>query len=531
MGNYTFHYDDDLMLESTDLISGSDIVTTEYHYNQDGLLITCGPFTFTRDSPSVDPTHITDGNLDLSLTYDGNCRIESRTFTINGIEIYSVGLFYNNIGQIHKKIEVIEGVSYEFDYTYENGSLASVLKVGSGIEHYTYYSNGNRKTRQIAPNPEETCDYDLRDFIKYQGNTSYDIIDNGYMEGRGTDQFNYGSFGELLSATVNGSIVTYSYDGLGRRVGRSDSAGKYLYFYGNPDNNLQVTAIRDPSGALSVYYYDEGGRLFAVRRDNILYYVVTDHLGTPLMVVNQSGNIIKIIQYNAFGRMISDNNPNFDLPIGFAGGLTDPNPNIKLVHFGFRDYETDSGRWTGRDPILFSGRQSNIYSYVNNDPINSVDPTGLFTFGASFYDVVGGGFKISYHQGQLGFCAETGVGIGASIEATPSDIPVGDHLYLTADVAGTLGDLARVGITEELDMERAYRCVHCGDCKTGKESALQGGPYACIFIRCTTEKGVKYRYGMNRRAKNIREIFRANLDTKLGIRAKAVIKYCHGWQL
>jgi RHS repeat-associated protein len=63
------------------------------------------------------------------------------------------------------------------------------------------------------------------------------------------------------------------------------------------------------------------------------------------------------------------------IPFGFAGGHYDPD--TKLVRFGARDYDPETGRWTAKDPILFAGAQTNLYAYVDNDPVNAVDPTGL----------------------------------------------------------------------------------------------------------------------------------------------------------
>lgn len=53
-------------------------------------------------------------------------------------------------------------------------------------------------------------------------------------------------------------------------------------------------------------------------------------------------------------------------------------------HTLWRKYESRSGRWTSPDP--YSGSMSvgdpqsfNRYSYVQNDPVNATDPTGLIT--------------------------------------------------------------------------------------------------------------------------------------------------------
>jgi hypothetical protein len=47
------------------------------------------------------------------------------------------------------------------------------------------------------------------------------------------------------------------------------------------------------------------------------------------------------------------------------------------VRFGARDYDPETGRWTAKDPIGFSGEDSNLYGYVVGDPINLIDPEGL----------------------------------------------------------------------------------------------------------------------------------------------------------
>ncbi len=53
-------------------------------------------------------------------------------------------------------------------------------------------------------------------------------------------------------------------------------------------------------------------------------------------------------------------------------------PDTKLVHFGYREYDPAIGRWLSKDPLLFGGGDSNLYGYVLQDPVNLVDPSGEF---------------------------------------------------------------------------------------------------------------------------------------------------------
>ena len=51
-------------------------------------------------------------------------------------------------------------------------------------------------------------------------------------------------------------------------------------------------------------------------------------------------------------------------------------PLTHLVRFGARDYDPVTGRWVQRDPILFAGRDTNLYQYCGADPVNRIDPRG-----------------------------------------------------------------------------------------------------------------------------------------------------------
>lgn len=102
-------------------------------------------------------------------------------------------------------------------------------------------------------------------------------------------------------------------------------------------------------------------------------------------------------------------------PFGFAGGIYDQH--TKLTRFGARDYDAETGRWTAKDPIRFRGGDTNLYGYGYDDPINFIDPDGMFNvvtgaIGAGVGAVVGGGVAALTGQ-NIAAGAATGFAAGA----------------------------------------------------------------------------------------------------------------------
>ncbi|WP_341735300.1 RHS repeat-associated core domain-containing protein [Microcoleus sp. CAWBG640] len=181
---------------------------------------------------------------------------------------------------------------------------------------------------------------------------------------------------ELFDEQQHGKKITYTYDSMNRQVARTDENGTTQYLYGNPNHPFQLTAVHSPSGSLSRYHYDDFGLLFALERDNNWYYITTDQLGTPRVVCDANGELVKVLEYDSFGQIIADSNWEFELHISFAGGLIDVD--TELVRFGFRDYDAVAGKWTAKDPMGFAAQNGNLYQYVDNNTINYKDPLGLY---------------------------------------------------------------------------------------------------------------------------------------------------------
>ena len=116
---------------------------------------------------------------------------------------------------------------------------------------------------------------------------------------------------------------------------------------------------------------------YIIRGDST-YFVVTDHLGSVRLVMNKAtGVVVHEMNYDEFGNQLITSNSKLItwMPFGYASGIYDND--TKLIQFGKRDYDTNIGRWTRKDPIKFWGGGLNHYCYVSSDPINWIDPVGL----------------------------------------------------------------------------------------------------------------------------------------------------------
>ncbi len=192
-----------------------------------------------------------------------------------------------------------------------------------------------------------------------------------------TVSYSYDVFGNLRSLTLpDGIQIDYVIDAANRRVGKKVNGALvkgWLY-----KDQLFPVAELDGAGAIvssSSTARRRTCRTTWSRAARPSFRIVSDHLGSVRLVVNGTdGSIAQRVDYDAFGRVQLDTNPGFQA-FGFAGGLYDHQTG--LVRFGARDYHAESGRWTSKDPIGFAGGSTGFYTYVGNDPLNQVDPSGL----------------------------------------------------------------------------------------------------------------------------------------------------------
>ncbi|MBW2120528.1 MAG: RHS repeat-associated core domain-containing protein, partial [Deltaproteobacteria bacterium] len=374
----SYGYDDDFNLTTLTYAGGG----IGYTYDDDGLLIGSGSFTITRNPGNGLPEAVSGPALSLTRGFNGYGEVEEEDFTVGSQSLTSWSLSRDNGGRIITKTETVGAITSAYTYTYDPmGRLLAVTKDGLLVEEYQYDMVGTRiyETNALRGISGRSMTYSDEDHLLRAGDTTYEYDLDGFLtrKARGTEvtTYSYSSRGELLSVVLpDGRSIEYIHDPLGRRIAKAVDGTiteKYLW-----QGLTRLLAVYDGSDALLMRFgYADGRMPLAMTKGGTTYYLTYDQVGSLRVVADASGNLVKRVDYDSFGNIIDDTNPSFEIPFGFAGGLYDRDTG--LLRFGFRDYDPDIGRWTGKDPILFAGGDTDLYGYCINDPINLVDPWGL----------------------------------------------------------------------------------------------------------------------------------------------------------
>uniref|UniRef100_A0A8C2ELF3 Si:ch211-12m10.1 n=1 Tax=Cyprinus carpio TaxID=7962 RepID=A0A8C2ELF3_CYPCA len=328
---------------------------------------------------------ITTAVMTLSKHFDAHGRIKEVQYEIFRSLMYWMTVQYDSMGRVIKRELKIGPYANTTQYRYEydgDGQLVGVKVDDWSTWRYSYDLNGNLhllnpgNSARLLP-----LRYDLRDRITRLGDMQYQLDEDGMLAQRGSDIFEYNSKGLLeraYSRIAGGWSVRYHYDGLGRRVSRRTNEGEHQqYFYADLNYPTRVTHVYNHSRAeITSFYYDLQGHLFAMEvSGGEEYYIASDNVGTPLAIFSSNGQMVKQMQYTAYGEIYHDSNPDFQLILGFHGGLYDPL--TKLVHFAQRDYDVLAGRWIAPDHTLWPkiGKEPapfNLYMFKNNNPLSDM---------------------------------------------------------------------------------------------------------------------------------------------------------------
>jgi len=323
------------------------------------------------------------GGVTDTYTYNTFGELSTYQPSYGGSPQLKVQYTRDTLGRITQKTETIGGTTTTTVYGYDPaGRLTNVTQDGTLVAHYDYDGNGNRLAVTRPGTGTVSGTYDAQDRLTAYGAITYTYTKNGDIEsatsGGQTTTYSYDVEGNLRSVGLpGGPQIEYVVDGQNRRIGKkANGTLTQGFLYGS---QLRPVAELDGSGTV-VARFMYGTKINVPEymiKGGVTYRLLTDHLGSVRLVVDTAtGTIAQRVDYDEFGQVTLDTNPGFQ-PFGFAGGLYDPD--TKLVRFGLRDYDAFTGRWTAKDPIRFRAGDVNLFGYLMNDPVNFIDPYGLWS--------------------------------------------------------------------------------------------------------------------------------------------------------
>ncbi|HID9517967.1 TPA: RHS repeat domain-containing protein, partial [Pseudomonas aeruginosa] len=295
------------------------------------------------------------------------------------------------------------------DYQYDPLDRLTEERGVQGERSYAYDAVGNRTQRSDNPASGGTAssqdyqyapDSNRLTAIGAQAVTS-DAAGN-LTQDRAARKLAYDAQGRLQSVSLDGQqVAEYRYNALGQRIVKLTPESVTTYLYG-PDGQLLGEAEHNGSGRKlrAQYYlwldslplatidadYDAQGKV----GNPTLLYLHGDHLDTPRLATDASGQIAWQWQSDAFGRGEALSQGSTQVNLRFPGQYYDAESGLHYNYF--RDYDPETGRYVESDPIGLDGGL-NTYAYVGSNPVGLVDPNGLSptaTAGAGAGFVVGG---------------------------------------------------------------------------------------------------------------------------------------------
>lgn len=354
--------------------------------------------TFDQDG------RITADGSDNLITYDANSRVTS--VTLKGATTGSHSYTYDAVGRL-------TGLT------------------GSEAQSFAYDLVGNRTQQTVdAQATAYVIDSASNRILSSSGRTEATFVydTNGSRIHDGKNAYTYDFFGRVTSASGLNGTSSYIYNGQGQRVKKRAARGR-----GEDDDEddedggerrMTTLFAYDEAGQTIGEYDHEGSAIeetvylghmpvAVIARDRILF-VHSDFRNTPRQIDNREQEAVWTWDPLAFGETAPQNpgidgDEKFTYNLRFPGQFFDAESGTNYNYF--RTYDPAAGRYLESDPLgLVPGM--NTYAYVDNSPLDRVDPTGmcgLVTVIENFLShlVVSGGVcdwgcvGLAYAQGEL----------------------------------------------------------------------------------------------------------------------------------
>ena len=266
-------------------------------------------------------------------------------------------------------------------------------------------ASGNQSTVKnyelILPAVAKTYEYDLNGNLRFERDSGGSVL----------REFRWDAQNRLTHVIEGNNETEFEYDGLDRRIRIIERVGgvvqdetTYLW----ADGVILQRRAADAETLERDYYWSG----FSEGSND--YFYTRDHLGSVREVVASDGTTLELrYGYDLWGNVTRTGGTGMESDFRYTGHFYHEGSGLHLAQY--RAYNSELCRWLSRDPLeSITGQMPemlhdgpNLYAYVGNDPINSVDLLGLYSIlGLEFTD--GGGVS--------GFFSDLADYAGAGIE-------------------------------------------------------------------------------------------------------------------
>lgn len=335
-------------------------------------------------SPGLFKTFTNSSGLNTQISYDNSLNLQQVDLGTLNSQGYS---FNNKTGNLltrtyqNTSASGNEGFSFDdFDRLVQN---TETLGQSTNIKsNYTYHHNGNLTHKDDCGDYNYTNTshpYWLTQITNPTNNTSFNTLNVSYNS--------LDKVSQITEASTPAKQFDFLYGNDAQRIKMEYRSGGTLqytrYYQDSYDREETSNTYRDWS-----YVYSPAG-LAAVYFDNNstkeLLFVNTDHLGSPIILTNLSGQKVEEYSFDAWGRRRDPNNwntyTNLTPPTKMIRGYTGHEhlDEVGIINMNGRVYDPVLGRFIQPDPLLQDPgnlQNCNRYSYVLNNPLKYIDPSG-----------------------------------------------------------------------------------------------------------------------------------------------------------
>ncbi|GER79659.1 conserved hypothetical protein [Candidatus Denitrolinea symbiosum] len=327
------------------------------------------------------------GRLDMIVSGTGTYTEANRSFTTT---LQKSAYSYDSVGNITSIYDSLWGETQTFGYDSLNRLTSASATDGLADYNETYQydpATGNLVDKNGLvldyPEPNEAHPH----AVTSAGSNTYSYDQNGNQVtrviGGQTVTLGYDAENRMVSVSGTNLAANFTYNGDGQRV-KSVVNGETILFAGGHYE------LNSTTGEVSKYYFAGASRIavrkYIVPQTTTLTYLVGDHLGSTSLAVDTSTGDVVQTRYKPWGE-VRFTTANTTLPTRYtftgqysyvSDDATDlGNAGFGLMFYNARWYDPAIGRFVSADTIVPGGVQGlDRYAYVNNSPVNYVDPSG-----------------------------------------------------------------------------------------------------------------------------------------------------------